>query len=899
MMLCLIQGVFTIKAADSVVVTLYDTASIRMDEPSGIRFKAKVDNPNEEYKYGMVFINHLIDNVDDLYVGSTDSVYNEVDCLTDNNEYMVSLVNFPEYGYLDDITVRAYVKVSDNTYIYSNQVVSRTIKEVAEAAYIDGNDSEYVKQIALFNKTILVGYNDLSKEVEYNTESSNLSLPSTITLYDKNNQAYSVGVTWDLSNYDGNKVGNIDIKGTLDLGTTYIKKKFDVVYHINVKANPLIFEYDFRKMTELDSTFKSTASAMYKDDEKGVAFKKAGEYIITPDFTVASSFKATATIKGRSTSGTATITMYGLDSTGNSVEKYFFEQVISTKSTQLTAIFTNQSITNIKFEYTKKTTGNVGLSVLKAETIDDDFIDEVESISFKDYTTSYYLNDRFDYQGSIVKSYTSGKTEEVSLETIKDEVEVSFNTSSKGDFQGEIKYLGLSTTFDYIVIEQKITNEITAKVDNVVVYALDISNDADDTISLISINQGINRVNIIIDFSKTFSTTVQSNLNLLLESLIDNNVSYYYSLNNQNYFAESMGTLMVINQDYSFTKEIVLTIKNNGFLLDCLGYIYYDVQKMNNSQIELDTKVDVLWANSSITSAIIESLDPETIILPEGNMDSFLELSKMIYTYDDEIFQYSPTLNQQLWYTFTDTSYYLDGIDTTELSSYSDWSNKETDGLHHASMINYLYREAYYGDIRNLSGTALRNALKSVITTTHTTMVSYKEDKTYLQKTDADPFNEGNIILIYLGTSVNGTWDNGITWNREHVWPKSLSGGLYSSITDSHRGAGSDLHHIKPADPKENTSRNNKPFGSITNTTYYCPRTAVQGDVARILFYMSVRYDLDIEELGVAESTQLLLNWNNNDVVDSFERNRNRIVQSIQGNYNPFIDNPWLADLIW
>lgn len=38
--------------------------------------------------------------------------------------------------------------------------------------------------------------------------------------------------------------------------------------------------------------------------------------------------------------------------------------------------------------------------------------------------------------------------------------------------------------------------------------------------------------------------------------------------------------------------------------------------------------------------------------------------------------------------------------------------------------------------------------------------------------------------------------------------------------------------------------------------------------------------------------------WNNIDPVDENERRRNDIVEKEQGNRNPFIDDPGLADLI-
>ena len=43
----------------------------------------------------------------------------------------------------------------------------------------------------------------------------------------------------------------------------------------------------------------------------------------------------------------------------------------------------------------------------------------------------------------------------------------------------------------------------------------------------------------------------------------------------------------------------------------------------------------------------------------------------------------------------------------------------------------------------------------------------------------------------------------------------------------------------------------------------------------------------------------LFLSWNVEDPVSDFEKQRNPITEGIQGNRNPFIDNPYLATLIW
>ena len=44
---------------------------------------------------------------------------------------------------------------------------------------------------------------------------------------------------------------------------------------------------------------------------------------------------------------------------------------------------------------------------------------------------------------------------------------------------------------------------------------------------------------------------------------------------------------------------------------------------------------------------------------------------------------------------------------------------------------------------------------------------------------------------------------------------------------------------------------------------------------------------------------ELLLQWNIDDPVSDFERTRNNTIFNTQGNRNPFIDNAYLATLIW
>jgi len=205
----------------------------------------------------------------------------------------------------------------------------------------------------------------------------------------------------------------------------------------------------------------------------------------------------------------------------------------------------------------------------------------------------------------------------------------------------------------------------------------------------------------------------------------------------------------------------------------------------------------------------------------------------------------------------------------------------------------------YYGDLNNVADSELKTTLRTIISVM--TLVSYGDARYILDETDADPANSANLIVVYRGTSVSGVWDDGVTWNREHVWPQSL---LNVSVSNTSKNVGSDLHNLKPANPSENSSRGNKYFDYMTSTVAYAPRDAVKGDIARILFYMETRYS-NLTLISATPTTyqmallDSLVEWNKIDPVDDFERNRNEVIFGYQANRNPYIDYPELVCRIW
>ncbi len=217
----------------------------------------------------------------------------------------------------------------------------------------------------------------------------------------------------------------------------------------------------------------------------------------------------------------------------------------------------------------------------------------------------------------------------------------------------------------------------------------------------------------------------------------------------------------------------------------------------------------------------------------------------------------------------------------------------------------------YYEDAIGLKGEALKTALHEIID--NHTEYSYNDLRDFiLRETDEDPDNPDNIILLYTGRSQNkNTFGGGADeWNREHVWAKSH--GDFGNDPP----CGTDAHHIRPTDVSVNSSRGNKDFDNggtqhpEATGCYYTeytwePRDEVKGDVARMIFYMEVRYEGDggepnlevVDWVNTSPNPEhgkfsTLYEWHQQDPPDAFEINRNEVIYSYQGNRNPFIDHP-------
>ena len=260
----------------------------------------------------------------------------------------------------------------------------------------------------------------------------------------------------------------------------------------------------------------------------------------------------------------------------------------------------------------------------------------------------------------------------------------------------------------------------------------------------------------------------------------------------------------------------------------------------------------------------------------------------------------------------------------------------------------------YYDSVDDSSAEALAASLHDIID--DHLFFPYTDDATdtwdIINAADQDPLNPGNILDIYKNASYPKISGGTGAYNREHSWPKSYGFPGYYVGNSPY----TDVHHLFASDSSYNSSRSNLPYrncdadcleketletngrgggtglypgnsnwrrGTLGNEAWETWRGR-QGDVARAMFYMAVRYEggfhnetgqnepdliltddvalVEASNTGQNESVAYmgmlsdLLAWHEADPVDDNERRRNDVIFSFQGNRNPFIDNPdWVG----
>ncbi len=294
-----------------------------------------------------------------------------------------------------------------------------------------------------------------------------------------------------------------------------------------------------------------------------------------------------------------------------------------------------------------------------------------------------------------------------------------------------------------------------------------------------------------------------------------------------------------------------LYITNSDELIVADSIYFNDVADIIKSNLSIPNMASVIEADLSLTKSS-ELLFGATITWQSSNPE--------VLSHTGIIYKSSTQAQVNLTYTIL-----FDGevVDT------------KTFNVTIASLSNYT---GYYASLANKSGAALEQALRSLIKNTGRATGSPSEVKT------VDNYN-GRNYNIYTGFGAYG--------NREHVWPNSKLGNAPKY----------DLHNLRAAVVSVNSSRSNYPFtNQVSQASWkrigssFYPGQEHVGDVARIVLYISVRYNLSLNSVG---NLNMFLTWHEEDPVSDFELSRNSKIFNIQSNRNPFIDHPELVDVLF
>ncbi len=246
------------------------------------------------------------------------------------------------------------------------------------------------------------------------------------------------------------------------------------------------------------------------------------------------------------------------------------------------------------------------------------------------------------------------------------------------------------------------------------------------------------------------------------------------------------------------------------------------------------------------------------------------------------------------------------------------------------------YTEGYYDRMDGKRKEALKTAAKQCVL--NHTQLEYYELPNYWQYSDVYPelvdgmkrwwdMYSDAVYLIRPGQTGKQSFSAN-KMQREHAVPKSWW--KYKGSVE-YTPAYSDMWNLYPSDASANLAKSNYPFGETRNTTFdngvtkigapksgygggastvFEPADDYKGDFARAIFYMATVYD-DLNwayDYMFTDNTyptlvpwayNMLLQWSRQDPVSQKEIDRNDYVEQYQGNRNPFVDFPELAEYIW
>ena len=221
--------------------------------------------------------------------------------------------------------------------------------------------------------------------------------------------------------------------------------------------------------------------------------------------------------------------------------------------------------------------------------------------------------------------------------------------------------------------------------------------------------------------------------------------------------------------------------------------------------------------------------------------------------------------------------------------------------------------KAYYGDTQKyskMSPSELFDELSSLVSGTHKPL-DYDPSAYLYPEVDRHP--DGELYCIYSGEGpkylgqpgARGSLKKG-QYNCEHVVPQSWF--------EKKREPRGDLHHLYTSLIECNSLRGNSQYDENVNsgeTMLACGIAdkednlfnpyAGHGETSRAVLYFLMRYPGKIgdkkHEYGVSD-LPMLLKWHKDNPPSDYERHRNHEIQERQGNRNPLIDFPELADKI-
>ncbi len=246
------------------------------------------------------------------------------------------------------------------------------------------------------------------------------------------------------------------------------------------------------------------------------------------------------------------------------------------------------------------------------------------------------------------------------------------------------------------------------------------------------------------------------------------------------------------------------------------------------------------------------------------------------------------------------------------------------------------FTEGYYDRMDGKKREELKRAAKQCVV--QHTRLQYYELPNYWQYSDVYPeLTDGlrrwwemysdAVYLIQPGQTGKQSFSAN-RMQREHAVPKSW----WKRAGDvEYTPAYSDMWNLYPSDASANQAKLNYPFGETRSTTFdngvskvgapkagygggcanvFEPADEYKGDFARAIFYMATVYDdltwvydymfvSNTYPTLVPWAYNMLLQWARKDPVSQKEIDRNDHVEQYQGNRNPFIDFPNLAEFIW